>query len=122
MKNILKTQLTRVSRTNNSNIYTAELIGEGNINCEDIIRKLSIDGLIPDEKMALEIISLFNRKASELVASGYKVNTGLVSMKTEIKGLIYDRKWSSQLNKLDVAIKCGKDLLETINKSEVEIQ
>jgi hypothetical protein len=121
MENTIRIQLKKDSKSPESTILRPELVKAGNMDCEEIISELIKDGLLIDSKLALEIIMQFNRKASELVASGYHVNTGLVSLKPEIKGLIYGQRWNAQVNKIDVSFNGGNELLHTISQTQVEI-
>jgi hypothetical protein len=121
MKNILKAWLRTDFKTKNANVYSARLITQGDIDCEGIIAGMYNDGLVTDYQQALDIINGFNRKAAEMVVSGYNVNTGLVKMSSEIKGLIYGKTWNPSINRVDVSIRNGVELSEVIRETTVEI-
>jgi hypothetical protein len=56
-----------------------------------IVDELVKEGMEIKRETVVDIISRYNRKAAELVVSGYNVNTGLVYMRPVIKGAFYDK-------------------------------
>jgi hypothetical protein len=121
MKNSLKGRLTESYDIKDPNYSDAHIIVAGNRDSEDIIDEIIREGLAVDRQIILDIIARFNRKAAELVVSGYHVTTGLVTMNPEIKGQIYKEEWNPDINKIDVSFNHGTDLLEEINVTKVEI-
>ena len=121
MKNTLKAWLKTDFKSKSGNIYNVQLVTQGEIDCEGIIAGMCKDGSVTDYQLALDIINSFNRKAAEMVVSGYNVNTGLVKMSSEIKGLIHGKTWNPEINRVDVAIRNGVELSEVIRETTVEI-
>lgn len=121
MKNTLKTGLTRSHKTKDPTFNDAHVIIAGNRQTADIIDEIINEGLTVDREIILDVIARFNRKAAELVLSGYNVNTGLVTMNSEIKGQVHNEKWNPYTNKIGVSFKPGIDLLQEINNTKVEI-
>lgn len=121
MNKTLKVKLSEDSRLMNTNYRIAKPEIIGVVDCQGIVTQLCNDGLVADAQLALEIISLFNRKAAEMAVSGYIVNTGLVKISAEIKGAVYGRKWNLGVNKVDMSLSYSDDLKEAITDTTVEI-
>lgn len=121
MQNILKGKLTRKADLKEAGYNCIDVIMKGGINMENIVAEMQKDGLIMDSEAALEVIKQFNIKVAQKVLSGYKVNTGLVSLNPDIKGLIFNGKWNPSINKVEVSFSSGEDLKNEISKTKVEI-
>jgi hypothetical protein len=121
MKNTLKAWLKTDLKSKDINVFNVQLVTQGEIDCEGIIAGMCKDGSVTDYQLALDIINNFNRKAAEMVVSGYNVNTGLVKMSSEIKGMIYGKTWNPDINRVDVSIRNGIELSEVIRETTVEI-
>ncbi|MEE3725585.1 DUF4469 domain-containing protein, partial [Riemerella anatipestifer] len=79
------------------------------------------EGMEIQTETAVDIITRFNRKASELVLNGYSVNTGLVYMRPAIKGVFYDKTWDKEKHSVYVNVNQGTDLRKAANDTKVEI-
>ncbi len=121
MKNILKVSLTKNSHYKYSNIYNAQILQNQDLTISDIIDELRKEGLEVNRKVALNIINRFNQKVAEKVFSGKKVCTGLVNINPVIKGSLNEKRWNPQVNRVEVALSTGNDLVHTMSETTVEI-
>lgn len=121
MKNILKSRLTRSHNGNDLKYSEAHIVVAGNLHTNDIIDEIISDGLAVEREMVLEVIKQFNLKIAEKVLSGYNVNTGLVSVHSEVRGLIFNDKWDPAINKIGIIFRPGLDLIQETKKTRVEI-
>ncbi|MDR7795369.1 DUF4469 domain-containing protein, partial [Riemerella anatipestifer] len=93
----------------------------GSLGITEIIEALKKEGMEIQTETAIDIITRFNRKASELVLNGYSVNTGLVYMRPAIKGVFYDKTWDKEKHSVYVNVNQGTDLRKAANDTKVEI-
>lgn len=121
MKNILKARLRRNPFTRDSSDYKAQVIVNGNLGLTEIIDELLKENTDVNRESALNIINAFNRKAAELVVSGYIVNTGLVSLSPVIKNSFYGKKWNPNINSIDVSFSQGYELRKALNDTDIEL-
>lgn len=121
MKNILKAWLRRNQLAIDPTEYNAQVIVKGNLGVADILDELIKDGVEINKEAMLDILTRFNQKSADLVLSGYNVNTGLVNMRSTIKGPLFGGKWNPNVNWVDVAVSQGKDLYDAIAETTVEI-
>lgn len=120
MKNILNVWLRKNPLTADPNDYMASAAVKGSINPDAIIDELVKEGMEIKRETALDIITRYNRKSAELVLSGYNVNTGLVYMRSVVKGAFYDKTWNPETNSVYVAINQGIDLRNAVAETTVE--
>ncbi|MGB4415044.1 MAG: DNA-binding domain-containing protein [Paludibacter sp.] len=121
MKKTLKAWIRKNRLTENPNDYMASVAVNGSIGINTIVDELQNEGMELKRETVIDIISRFNRKAADLVLSGYNVNTGLVYMRPVIKGVFYDKTWNPEVNSVYVAINQGLDLRNAVAETVVEI-
>ena len=121
MKNILKIWLKKDQLTVDPTEYNAQVVIKGNINATDIVDELLKEGVSINRDTLIDIITRFNRKSADLVLSGYNVNTGLVNMRSSIKGSLIEGKWNPNINWVNVAITHGNDLYQAVANTSVDI-
>jgi len=122
MANRLKVHLKGDAKSKDPNLYTAEIVSEATIDFHQIIQELVDAGLIEvDVKQAIEIITLFNKKTAEFVTCGHSVDTGLVKLSPEIRGIVIAQVWNPRINKIDVSMKNGSELMAAIKNTTVEV-
>ncbi|MEJ8590656.1 DUF4469 domain-containing protein [Riemerella anatipestifer] len=103
------------------NDFVAVPLLGGSLGITEIIEALKKEGMEIQTETAVDIITRFNRKASELVLNGYGVNTGLVYMRPAIKGVFYDKTWDKEKHSVYVNVNQGTDLRKAANDTKVEI-
>ncbi|WPC12970.1 DUF4469 domain-containing protein [Riemerella anatipestifer] len=103
------------------NDFVAVPLLGGSLGITEIIEALKKEGMEIQTENAIDIITRFNRKASELVLNGYSVNTGLVYMRPAIKGVFYDKTWDKEKHSVYVNVNQGTDLRKAANDTKVEI-
>ncbi len=121
MIKILKAWLTKNNQSYNANEYSAEVTINKNLYLSDIISEMIKDGLEIDHNFATKVITTFNKKTSDLVFSGNKVDTGLVSMYPIIKGQLYNKTWNPNVNSVNVSIVPSNELRQGMFETTVEI-
>ncbi|MDY3337859.1 DNA-binding domain-containing protein [Riemerella anatipestifer] len=103
------------------NDFVAVPLLGGSLGITEIIEALKKEGMEIQTETAVDIITRFNRKASELVLNGYNVNTGLVYMRPAIKGVFYDKTWDKEKHSVYVNVNQGLDLRKAVADTKVEI-
>ncbi|MEJ8590791.1 DUF4469 domain-containing protein [Riemerella anatipestifer] len=103
------------------NDFVAVPLLGGSLGITEIIEALKKEGMEIQTETAVDIITRFNRKASELVLNGYSVNTGLVYMRPAIKGVFYDKTWDKEKHSVYVNVNQGLDLRKAVADTKVEI-
>ncbi|MDR0559567.1 MAG: DUF4469 domain-containing protein [Prevotellaceae bacterium] len=117
----LKAWLVKNHLSQDQSDYVAVVDTNGNIDVNGIVDELVAEGMELKRETAIDVISRYNRKVIDLALSGYNVNTGLVHMRTTVKGVFYDKKWDSERNRLHVSISQGTDLRKAVAETSVEI-
>ena len=118
MKNVLKARL-RKNHLTKDNI--AQVVVKGNLGMTDIVDELIKEGLEINRDIVLDILIRFNTKSADMALSGYNVNTGLVNIRSSIVGPIYGTAWNQNINSVNVILSQGKELVEAIANSSVEL-
>ena len=121
MKKTLNAWLKKNMLTEDPKDYVASVQKKGSIGISDIVDELVSEGMEIKRETVIDIISRFNRKAADLVLSGYNVNTGLVYMRPVVKGVFYDKTWNPETNSVYIAINQGLDLRNAVAETVVEI-
>jgi hypothetical protein len=121
MEKVLKAWLKKNHLTPDPNDFTASAVSSGSVGVKNIIDELVNEGMELKRETVLDIITRFNRKAADLVLSGYNVNTGLVYMRSVIKGQFFGKTWNPELNSVYVSITQGLDLRQAVADTRVEI-
>ncbi|HZK69405.1 MAG TPA: DNA-binding domain-containing protein [Paludibacter sp.] len=121
MIKILKAWLTKNNQSYNTSEYSAEVTINKNFYLSDIIDEMIKEGLEIDRSFATKVITTFNKKTSDLVFSGNKVDTGLVSMYPIIKGQLYNKTWNPNVNSVNVSIIPSNELRQGMFETTVEI-
>ncbi|MCQ4154605.1 DUF4469 domain-containing protein [Riemerella anatipestifer] len=103
------------------NDFVAVPLLGGSLGITEIVNALKKEGMEIQTETAVDIITRFNRKASELVLNGYSVNTGLVYMRPAIKGVFYDKTWDKEKHSVYVNVNQGLDLRKAVADTKVEI-
>lgn len=121
MKKVLKAWLKKNQLTPDPNDFTASAVSNGSVSVSNIIDELVSEGMEVKRETVLDIVTRFNRKSADLVLSGYSVNTGLVYMRSVIKGPFYGKTWDPDLNSVYVSITQGLELRQAVAETTVEI-
>lgn len=121
MKKTLRAWIRKNQLTPDPNDYMASVAVSGSIGINAIVDELQKEGMEIKRETVIDIISRFNRKAADLVLSGYNVNTGLVYMRPVVKGVFYDKTWNAETNPVYIAINQGLDLRNAVAETVVEI-
>ena len=79
------------------------------------------EGVELKRETIVDVITRFNRKSADMVLSGYNVNTGLVYMRSIIKGAFYGKTWNPDVNSVYVSITQGMELRNAVAETTVEI-
>ena len=120
MKNTLKAWLRDNPLTSDPSDFVGVPASVGSISIAEIVAELKKEGMEIKEETAIDIISRFNRKSTELVLQGYVVNTGLVIMRPAIKGAFRDRTWDKDKHSVYVNVNQGAELRKAISQTKVE--
>lgn len=121
MKNIIKVWLVKNIWSRMPNDFNAEVECDGQIGYERIIDKVFEDGFEADRECALKFIELFNKKVAECTLSGYKVDTGLVTISAEIKSPIINKMWNPDYNSIQMLLEPSMLLNDEIQNTCVNI-
>lgn len=121
MKTVLKAWLRKNQLTEDPNDYTAQVSSSGSVGVQDVIDELVKEGVELKRETIVDVITRFNRKSADMVLSGYNVNTGLVYMRSIIKGAFYGKTWNPEVNSVYVSITQGLELRNAVAETTVEI-
>lgn len=121
MKKTLNAWLKKNLLTEDPKDYVAIVQKKGSAGITEIVDELVNEGMEIKRETVVDIITRFNRKAADLVLSGYNVNTGLVYMRPVIKGVFYDKTWNAGVNSVYITINQGADLRNAVAETVVEI-
>lgn len=121
MKTVLKAWLRKNQLTEDPNDYTAQVSSSGSVGVQDVIDELLKEGAELKRETIVDVITRFNRKSADMVLSGYNVNTGLVYMRSIIKGAFYGKTWNPDVNSVYVSITQGMELRNAVAETTVEI-
>ena len=120
MKNTLKAWLRDNPLTTDPSDFVGVPASVGSVSIAEIVAELKKEGMEIKEETAIDIISRFNRKSTELLLQGYVVNTGLVIMRPAIKGAFRDKTWDKDKHSVYVNVNQGAELRKAISQTKVE--
>ncbi|MEC5395804.1 DNA-binding domain-containing protein [Bergeyella sp. RCAD1439] len=101
--------------------FVAVPLSAGSLGIPEIVEALRKEGMEIRTETAVDILTRFNRKASELVLNGYSVNTGLVYMRPAIRGVFYGKTWDKEKHTVYVNVNQGTELRKAAADTKVEI-
>jgi hypothetical protein len=107
--------------TEDPNDRMAVPVTNGSRTAADIVNDLKEEGMEIKTETAVDIITRFNRKVAERVVQGYNVNTGLVYIRSVIKGVFHGRTWDPSLHSVYVAMNQGIEIRRAVAETEVHI-
>ena len=122
MKNVLKIWLVDNTVTvDNKDDKIGQLESSGNLSLQDILDEMHKEdtGLRPET--IEHVVKLYNRVVSDLILSGYSVNTGLYHAVAQLRGVIDGGKWNPEKNSVYVSFTQDKELRETIAQTSISI-
>ena len=93
----------------------------GNLTREDVISQMRKEDTGLREETIEHVVNLHNRIVSDLVLSGYSVNTGLFRAVPQFRGVVENGQWNPKKNSIYVSITQDKDLREAIAETSVHI-
>ena len=115
MKNVLKIWLVDNTVTvDNKDDKIGQLESSGNLSLQDILDEMHKEdtGLRPET--IEHVVKLYNRVVSDLILSGYSVNTGLYHAVAQLRGVIDGGKWNPEKNSVYVSFIQDKMIREEI--------
>ena len=122
MKRVLKAWLADNTVTaDNKTDKILLLESAGSANLDDVLDEMQKEdtGLRP-ETLA-HAVNLYHRKVTDLILSGYNVNTGLFYAVPKLTGVVESGAWDAEKNAIYVAFTQGKELRKAITETEVNI-
>ena len=122
MKNVLKIWLVDNTVTvDNKDDKIGQLESSGNLSLKDILDEMHKEdtGLRPET--IEHVVKLYNRVVSDLILSGYSVNTGLYHAVAQLRGVIDGGKWNPEKNSVYVSFTQDKELREAIAQTSISI-
>ena len=122
MKNVLKIWLVDNTVTvDNKDDKIGQLESSGNLSLQDILDEMHKEdtGLRPET--IEHVVKLYNRVVSDLILSGYSVNTGLYHAVAQLRGVIDGGKWNPEKNSVYVSFTQDKELREAIAQTYISI-
>ena len=122
MKNVLKIWLVDNTVTvDNKDDKIGQLESSGNLSLQDILDEMHKEdtGLRPET--IEHVVKLYNRVVSDLILSGYSVNTGLYHAVAQLRGVIDGGKWNPEKNSVYVSFTQDKELREAIAQTSISI-
>lgn len=93
----------------------------GNLTLQDVLDEMKKEDTGLRAETIEHAVNLFQRVVSNLVLSGYSVNTGLFRAAPQFRGVIEDGKWDGEKNSIYVSFTQDKDLREAIAVTTVDI-
>lgn len=116
MQNTIHINLVEDQQLYNQYGHTGRVVIKDDLSMESIVDEMLKDGLEIDKQAAMAIIEKFNKKATDLVLSGFNVDTGLFTMRPIVKGPYNEGNYQA-----DVLLLQGLELREAISETEVEV-
>ena len=122
MKRVLKAWLADNTVTaDNKTDKILLLESAGSANLDDILDEMQKEdtGLRPET--CAHAVNLYHRIVTDLLLSGYSVNTGLFYAAPKLTGIVEGGAWDTEKNSIYVAFTQGKELRNAITETSVNI-
>jgi hypothetical protein len=107
--------------TDNKDDKILLLESAGNLTMADVISQMRKEDTGLREETIVHAVDLFKRVVSDLVLTGYSVNTGLFRAAPQFRGPIENGQWDPEKNSIHVNFIQDKDLREAIAETSVHI-
>jgi len=121
MKKILNVKLQRNPLSHNPTNYIAQVVTIGSVGLSEIIDEMIKENKDIDKETAFNLLNAFNRKAADLVISGYNVDTNLVTLSPTVNGSFYGGKFNHELSSVDISVKFGNELNKALLSSNFQV-
>lgn len=121
MKKTLKIRLNKNLRYKDSTVSEAETQHQGGKSLENILDEMFNEGICDDRELLVKIMTAFNQKVADYTLNGYKVNTGLVKLTANTRGLIHNKTWNNTINRIEINTEIDCILNEAIKECDIEI-
>ena len=122
MNHTLKAWLADNSVTaDNKEDKILQLESAGNITLDDVLDEMKKEHTGLRLETITHVVNLYHRVLTDLVLSGYEINTGLFYMTPEFRGVVEGGAWNPEKNSIYVSIVQGKTLREAIAQTSVNI-
>lgn len=122
MKNTLHIKLSKNLRYKDSTVSEAEIKYQGLKTQDELIEEMYNEGVCTDKNELKKIITAYNQKTASYVLKGFTVKTGLIKISATIRGLIHNKKWNQNLNRIEIKTECDKLLASAIEQCSVEFE
>ena len=93
----------------------------GSLTLEDILSEMKKEDTGLREETIEHAVKLYHRVLSDLILSGYSVNTGLFRAVPQFRGVVDNGQWDQKKNSIYVSFTQDKDLREAIAQTSVNI-
>lgn len=93
----------------------------GSLTLEDILSAMKKEDTGLREETIEHAVKLYHRVLSDLILSGYSVNTGLFRAVPQFRGVVDGGQWDQKKNSIYVSFTQDKDLREAIAQTSVNI-
>lgn len=93
----------------------------GSLTLEDILSEMKKEDTGLREETIEHAVKLYHRVLSDLMLSGYSVNTGLFRAVPQFRGVVDGGQWDQKKNSIYVSFTQDKDLREAIAQTSVNI-
>jgi hypothetical protein len=117
----IKVWLYKNPLTPDPNDHIGVVDSPGTATISDVIAELRKDGMELQPETALDVVTRYNRKVTDLLLTGYRVDTGLTYMRPMAKGAIVGKVWDPAKNHIYVSITQSAELRKAIAELTVEI-
>ena len=122
MEHILKAWLVEHSiTTDNTSDKILQLESAGNLSLSDVLDEMKQENTGLQPETIDHVVTLYNRVIADLVLKGYTVNTGLLRLAPQFRGVVKGGAWDPEKNSIYVSITQGKLLREAIAETTVKI-
>lgn len=116
MQNTIQINLVEDQQLYNQYGHTGRVVIKDDLSMESVVDEMLKDELELDKQAVIAIIERFNKKATDLVLSGYNVDAGLFTMRPIVKGPYNEGNYQA-----DVLLLQGLELRDAISDTDVEI-
>lgn len=93
----------------------------GSLTLEDILSEMKKEDTGLREETIEHAVKLYHRVLSDLILSGYSMNTGLFRAVPQFRGVVDGGQWDQKKNSIYVSFTQDKDLREAIAQTSVNI-
>jgi hypothetical protein len=121
-KKTVKVILKMNQLTPKTNLYNAQLLINGNMGLEDIVKEMLVEHPFLEPDLVATIIDAFNQKTVQLLQNGFTINNGLTTIRPALNDSLNSKIWNPRINPICLNFSEGMVVKDAMMQMNIELE